>query len=90
MIAPGRIPTYYRLQGRNRIWLARRNLPVPLAAAYVCTWMVITLARARSLAVVGQSVRGWADGLREPCGVRRPIGWRAAWRMTRLGRPPVI
>ena len=89
-VVPGRIPTYYRLQGRNRVWLARRNLPVPLAVLYVLTWMAITLARARRAEVAGQSVRGWLDGLRQPCGGRRPISWRAAWRMTRAGRPPVI
>lgn len=89
-VMPGRIPTYYRLQGRNRVWLARRNLPVPLAVLYVLTWMAITLARARRAEVARQSVRGWLDGVRQPCGERRPISWRAAWRMTRAGRPPVI
>jgi GT2 family glycosyltransferase len=89
-VVPGRIPTYYRLQGRNRVWLSRRNLPVPLAVAYVLTWMVITLARARNMEVARQSVRGWLDGLREPCGDRRRISWSAVWRMTRAGRPPVI
>jgi len=89
-VVPGRIPTYYRLQGRNRVWLARRNLPVPLGVAYVLTWMAITLARARSVEVARQSVRGWLDGLRQPCGGRRRISWSAAWRMARAGRPPVI
>jgi GT2 family glycosyltransferase len=89
-VVPGRIPTYYRLQGRNRVWLSRRNLPAPLAVAYVLTWMVITLARARNMEVARQSVHGWLDGLREPCGDRRRISWSAVWRMTRAGRPPVI
>jgi GT2 family glycosyltransferase len=89
-VVPGRIPTYYRLQGRNRVWLARRNLPAPLAVLYVLTWMAITLARTRRVDVLRQSVRGWLDGVRQPCGGRRPISWRAAWRMTRAGRPPVI
>lgn len=87
---PGRVPDYYRMQARNRVWLARRNLPLPLAAGYVLTWVVLTLARARTAIALRESLRGWVAGLREPCGPRRPIGWRAAWRMTLAGRPPVI
>ena len=87
---PGRDPTYFRMQGRNRVWLARRNLPAPLAAAYLCTWFVLTVARVRGRARLSQAMRGWVDGFREPCGPRRPVSWRAAWRMTRAGRPPVI
>jgi len=88
--APGRAPTYYWTQARHRVWLARRNLPVPLGAAYVFTWIVLTLLRARSRESLRESLRGWRDGFRTPCGERRPIGWRTAWRMTRAGRPPVI
>jgi GT2 family glycosyltransferase len=87
---PGRDPSYFRMQGRNRVWLARRNLPLPLAAAYLGTWLVLTVARVRGRAPLTQALRGWADGFREPCGGRRPVSWRAAWRMTRAGRPPVI
>ncbi|HET7310538.1 MAG TPA: glycosyltransferase [Mycobacteriales bacterium] len=87
---PGRDPSYFRMQGRNRVWLARRNLPLPLAAAYLCTWLALTVARVRGRAALGQALRGWVDGFREPCGERRPVSWRAAWRMTRAGRPPVI
>jgi GT2 family glycosyltransferase len=87
---PGRDPAYFRMQGRNRVWLARRNLPAVLAVAYLAVWLLLTLARVRGTAALGQALRGWADGLREPCGPRRPVSWRAAWRMTRAGRPPVI
>jgi GT2 family glycosyltransferase len=87
---PGRDPAYFRMQGRNRVWLARRNLPWPLAAAYLTTWFALTLVRVRGRAARSQALRGWADGFREPCGERRPLRWAAAWRMTRAGRPPVI
>lgn len=87
---PGRDPSYYRMQGRNRVWLARRNLPLPIAFAYLCTWLVLTLARARGRGARAQALRGWVDGFRQPCGPRQPVSWRAAWRMTRAGRPPVI
>lgn len=87
---PGRDPAYFRMQARNRVWLARRNLPLPLAVGYLATWLLLTLVRVRGRAARTEALHGWAAGLREPCGPRRPIGWRAAWRMTRLGRPPVI
>ncbi|HET6818458.1 MAG TPA: glycosyltransferase [Mycobacteriales bacterium] len=87
---PGRDPAYFRMQGRNRVWLARRNLPAPVAAVYLAVWFVLTLARVPQGAARREALRGWRDGLRQPCGERRPIGWRAAWRMTRAGRPPVI
>ena len=33
---------------------------------------------------------GFAGGWRTPCGPRRPMRWRTVWRLTRLGRPPVV
>jgi hypothetical protein len=30
------------------------------------------------------------EGVREPAGQRWPMRWRTVWRLTRLGRPPVI
>lgn len=87
---PGRSPEYYWMQSRNRVFLARRNLPLPLAAAYLCTWFGLTLIRARGRESRRQALAGWVAGFREPCGPRRPISWHAAWRMTRAGRPPVI
>jgi GT2 family glycosyltransferase len=89
-VVAGRVPDFYRLQARNRVWLARRNLPAPLAAGYLLTWFFLTLVRVRGRAAMTEALRGWMAGLRQPCGPRRPIGWRAAWRMTVLGRPPVI
>jgi GT2 family glycosyltransferase len=87
---PGRDPEYYRMQARNRVWLARRNLPMPFAVAYLATWFLLTLVRVRGNAARRQALAGWREGLRHPCGPRKPISWRAAWRMTRAGRPPVI
>jgi GT2 family glycosyltransferase len=75
---------------RNRVWVARRNLPVPLLAAYLALWVSGTLLRTRSGAAVRAALRGFLDGARLPAGPRRPIRWRTAWRLTRLGRPPVI
>lgn len=79
-----------RIGARNRVWLARRNLPAVLGVVYVCVWLGIDLLRARSLHNARQLLRGYRDGLRMPCGRRRPISWRTVARMTRAGRPPVI
>lgn len=87
---PGRDPEYFWMQARNRVWLARRNLPVPLGAAYLTTWFLLTLVRVRGREARRQAIAGWREGFRQPCGPRRPISWRTVWRMTRAGRPPVI
>lgn len=89
-VAPTRHPNFHRLNARNRVWLARRNLPWPAACAYLASWVVITAARERSRGALLTWFRGFVEGWREPCGRRRPISWRTAWVMTRAGRPPVV
>jgi GT2 family glycosyltransferase len=88
--SPARHALFFRLNARNRVWLARRNLPVPVAIAYVACWIVLTLARVHDPASLRVWFAGLAEGLRTPAGRRRPIGWRTVWRMTLLGRPPVV
>ncbi len=88
--SPARHAVYYRMTARNRVWLARRNLPALLVPVYLGTWILLTLARTRSLAGLRAWFGGFAEGVRTPCGGRRPMRWRTVWRMTRLGRPPVI
>jgi GT2 family glycosyltransferase len=88
--APFRAPEHRYFDARNRVWVARRNLPAPLAVLYVAVWAVLTLGRARSVPAVASAARGFRDGVRLPAGERRPIRWRSAGRMTRLGRPPII
>ncbi|WP_443051419.1 glycosyltransferase family 2 protein [Streptomyces sp. NBC_00234] len=88
--APSRHAVYHRMVARNRVWLARRNLPAPLVPVYVGVWLLLTLVRRPS----GPALKAWFGGFREgwatPCGPRRPMKWRTVWRLTRLGRPPVI
>jgi GT2 family glycosyltransferase len=86
--APHDERVYYA--ARNRVWLARRHLPLPLAVAYVTSFALRTLPLVRSRARARAALRGYRDGLRRPCGRRRPLRARTLWRMTRLGRPPVI
>ncbi|MEU2671410.1 glycosyltransferase [Streptomyces sp. NPDC007164] len=88
--APSRHAVYHRMVARNRVWLARRNLPAPLVPVYLGVWLLLTLVRKPS----GPALKAWLGGFREgwatPCGTRRPMKWRTVWRLTRLGRPPVI
>jgi GT2 family glycosyltransferase len=88
--SPARHAVYHRMVARNRVWLARRNLPWLLVPVYLGVWFALTLLRRPS----GPALRAWLGGFREgwatPCGERRPMKWRTVWRLTRLGRPPII
>ncbi|MGW0666049.1 glycosyltransferase family 2 protein [Streptomyces sp. NPDC002746] len=88
--SPARHATHYRFTARNRVWLARRRLPVPLIPVYLGVWISLTMARMRSAAGLRAWWGGFFEGLRTPCGPREPMKWRTVWRMTRLGRPPVL
>lgn len=87
---PDRHAVHYRLTARNRVWLARRRLPTVLMPAYLGVWIAITLARTHSAAALRAWAAGFWEGICTPCGLRQPMQWRTVWRMTRLGRPPVI
>jgi hypothetical protein len=88
-VAPARFGDFRRLDGRNRMLLAKKNLPWPLMALHIAIWATITLAR------VGPTdqFRSWWSGVREgetfDTADARPIRWSTVWRMTRLGRPPI-
>ncbi|MET9467854.1 glycosyltransferase [Streptomyces sp. NPDC006544] len=88
--APSRHAVYHRMVARNRVWLARRNLPAPLVPVYVGVWLLLTLLRRPSAPALGAWFGGFKEGWTTSCGPRRPMKWRTVWRLTRLGRPPVI
>ena len=81
--------TFRRRDGRNRVLLARRNLPWPFAVAYLADWMALTVARERA---EPDQLRPWfagfAEGWRTDPGPRYPISLRTAWRMTRPADRP--
>ncbi|MFE9256662.1 glycosyltransferase family 2 protein [Streptomyces sp. NPDC006879] len=87
---PSRHAVYHRMVARNRVWLARRNLPALIIPVYLGVWLLLTLLRRPG----GPAMKAWFSGFREgwtsACGPRRPMRWRTVWRLTRLGRPPVI
>ncbi|WP_282795252.1 glycosyltransferase [Streptomyces sp. CC224B] len=88
--SPARHAVYHRMTARNRVWLARRRLPVPLIPLYLAVWTLLTVARTRSLGGLRAWAAGFVEGVRTPAGERRPMRWRTVWLMTRLGRPPII
>ncbi|MFK4100681.1 glycosyltransferase family 2 protein [Streptomyces sp. NPDC019531] len=88
--SPARHAVYYRVNARNRVWLVRRRLPLPLIPVHLGVWTALTLLRTRSGSGLRAWLAGFVEGLREPAGERRPMRWRTVWRLARLGRPPVI
>lgn len=90
-IEPTRHDYYFRLNARNRVWLAKRNLPWLIAPVYVASWTGIQLLRwARRPAALRAWFGGWAEGWRVSPGGRRRIRWVTVWRMTIAGRPPLV
>jgi GT2 family glycosyltransferase len=85
---PGRHATAFRLSARNRVLLARRHLPAPVAILYVVDWFVLSLARQPG--GWRAQLSGTIAGLRHREVPRSPIRWRTIWKLLRLGRPPVI
>jgi GT2 family glycosyltransferase len=75
------------LTARNRVFLARRLLPVPIALVYLSVWFALSMARTPDRLSV---LSGFIAGAFAQPGPRRPISWGTAYTMTRLGRPPII
>lgn len=90
-VSPTRHSYYYRLNARNRVWLARRNLPAVLVPLYVGSWTGIQLLRwFRKPAVLRAWFGGWREGWSSDPGERRPMRWRTVFRMSAAGRPPIV
>jgi GT2 family glycosyltransferase len=83
---------YSRYYGaRNRVWVARRHLPLPLAIVYVASFAARTLPLLmRARVDIRPALRGYLDGVRQPCGQGRKLRLRTLLRMTRAGRPPIV
>jgi GT2 family glycosyltransferase len=90
VIDPRRHEEFWHMNARNRVLLARRNLPLVLRPLYTGTWAAITATRVRDR----QARRAWREGFREGWrmepGERRTMRWSTVWALTRAGRPPVV
>ena len=80
----------YYFGARNRVWLARRYLPLPLGILYVISFALRTVPRLKSRRAVQEAARGYRDGMRGPGTGRSRLQRRTLLRMTRLGRPPIV
>jgi GT2 family glycosyltransferase len=79
---------YYGM--RNKVWLARRHLPLPLGVVYTLSFALRRAVGLRSAGDARALAKGLRDGVRQPCGTRRRLSAGTIWRMTRAGRPPVV
>ncbi|GAA3670343.1 glycosyltransferase [Arthrobacter ginkgonis] len=94
VVDPRRHEEFFRLNARNRVWLARRNLHWPFSWAYVCSWGLIEGIRLRKdRRGLRQYAAGWRSGWRTSPWYAHPrpkLRWRTHLRMALAGRPPVI
>lgn len=81
---------FYRTNARNRVWVARRRLPLPLVPVYLGTWTGVMMLRVPDSQARSVWLRGFREGWRTDAGPREPMSWRTVGRLTRAGRPPVI
>ncbi|MFS0692783.1 glycosyltransferase family 2 protein [Streptomyces nitrosporeus] len=87
---PARHDTFYRLNARNRVWVARRNLPFSLVPLNLAIWCLITLWRIRDRQALRVTLAGFREGLAGAHGPRTSMSWRTVIRLTRAGRPPIF
>ena len=90
VINPTRHREFWRMNARNRVWLARRNLPLILEPWYIGSWILLTLLRVHQPAALRAWFGGLVEGMRVRPAGRRPMHWSTVWRLTKAGRPPVI
>ncbi|MEI8080787.1 MAG: hypothetical protein WCI74_02970 [Actinomycetes bacterium] len=89
--APTRHAMFYRMHARNRVWVARRTLPLPLVPLYVGIWSTADLIKLRADPAARQAWSvGWKEGWCQDPGPRHPIRWVTVALMAGRGRPPII
>lgn len=79
----------WRMTGRNRVMVARRTLPWPVAVVHVTMWLGLGAFRAPAGVQRKAYLRGWRQGWSVSVD-RRAVAWSTVWRLTRLGRPPIV
>ena len=95
VIDPRRHDEYFYMNARNRVWLARRNLPWPFSWAYVGSWTLMQFIKwANKPHQLKAWMEGWRAGWRlDPWGQdedRQKLSRRGVLRMSRHGRPPIV
>lgn len=90
VINPTRHLEFYRLNARNRVWLAKRNLPFPISFIYVCVWVIISILRIRHFTALLAWFGGLFNGIFTQAGRKNKLSWRALVALARAGRFPII
>jgi len=75
--------------GRNRVLIARRNLPAPIMAAHSVAWLVIGTLRAPGGDCRRRYIAGWFGAWRLAVD-RNPLSWSTLRRLGQLGRFPIV
>ena len=82
---------YYQYQARNRVLLARRNLPDYIAKIYLFNWKLISLFRLKgNKEAIAEFKNGWEDGKVLDIFATKKLSWKTILRMTFYLRPPII
>jgi GT2 family glycosyltransferase len=90
IVSPARHEYFYRLNARNRVWLARRNLPFPIGQIYLLNWFALSALRMRSFSAATAWLKGFSSGFLTNPGKQKKLSWKAIWKLTKAGRPPII
>lgn len=95
VIDPKRHAEYFFMNARNRVWLARRNLPFPFSLAYVGSWTLVQMLRWRKKPEQLQPwfegwKAGWKDGPWAAGENQKKLSIRGVLAMSVSGRPPVV
>lgn len=90
VINPTRHLDFYRLNARNRVWLAKRNLPFPISFIYVSVWTIISIIRMRKLSSLVAWLDGFLNGIFVSAGKKQKLSWRTLLALGRAGRFPII
>lgn len=82
---------YYQYQARNRVIVARRNLPGIFLNLYLTNWKIISIIRLRKNKEALQEFKhGWEEGKLVDLLDHKKMSWFTILRMTCYLRPPII
>ncbi len=82
---------YYQYQARNRVLLARRNLPNLIKIIYLFNWRIISLFRLKNNnEAISEFKLGWEDGKVMDIFSQKKLSWLTILKMTLYLRPPII
>ena len=87
VVVPQRHADFYRYTSRNRVLLARRHLPLPVGAAYLTTWILLTVLAREERRRAGRVAARLPRGLPRP-GRPAPADPVAHDLAHDAGRPP--